>query len=123
MIPGINLLNIALGVIQAQSGHWVRFLGNTINDRGQDIPSYADPVEIVGSFQPVDARIIKELGLSTEKQYRNLYTSNPIAGLKRGTSPDLAIFYGRKYQTVGETDWFQQDGRVAVLLVDVGAAE
>ena len=123
MIPGINLLNIALGVIQSQSGLWVRFLGNTTNDRGQDIPSYADPVEIVGSFQATDVRTIQSMGLDLSKKYRTLYTSNPVSITERGTSPDLLIFNSRKYQVAGDADWFWQDGHKGLVLVDVGAAE
>lgn len=123
MIPGINLLSIALTAIAAQSGQWIKFLGNTTNDRGQDIPTYAEPAPIVGSFQATDVRTIQAMGLDMTKQYRTLYTSNNVQTVDRGTSPDLLIFYGRKYQVAGEADWFNQDGRKALILVDIGASE
>lgn len=120
MIPGIKLLNIALGAIASQTLQWYKFAGNTTNDLGQDIPSYDAPVTIIGSFQPVDARAINEMGLNTAKQYRNLYTSNPLEMVKRETSPDYAVFMGRKYEVAGDADWYAQDGWKGILFVDVG---
>ena len=122
MIPGINLLNMALIAIAPQYGQWLRFAGNTTNSQGQDIPAYYPPVDIVGSFQSTDAKTIQELGLDTTAKYRTLYTSHPIAITDRSTSPDLLLFYGRKYQVAGEIDWIMQDGWRAVVLVDIGEA-
>lgn len=122
MIPGINLLEIALGAIASQEGQWLRFAGNTENSQGQEIPSYDAPISVYGSFQPTDAKTVQERGLDTTQKYRTFYTSNPIAITERSTSPDLMIFYGRKYQVTGDTDWFPQDGQKAVILIDIGPA-
>lgn len=122
MIPGINLLSIALGAIAPQSGQWLQFIGNTENSQGQDIPQYA-PVQVVtGSFQSTDARTIADMGLDVTAKYRTFYSSTPIAITDRSTSPDLLIFYGRRYQVAGELDWINQDGWKGVVLVDIGAA-
>lgn len=122
MIPGLNILELALSAITPQTGQWLKFTGNTQNSQGQDIPSYAEPVEVYGSFQPVDVRTVHEMGFDTSKKYRMFYTSNPIAITERATSPDVLIFYGRKYNVAGDADWYQQDGQKAVMLVDVGPA-
>lgn len=122
MIPGMNLLNLALGAIAPQYGQWLKFIGNTQNSQGQDIPLYAPPETILGSFQSTDARTIQEMGLDVTAKYRTLYTSNPVAVTERGTSPDLLIYFGRKYQVAGELDWVNQDGWKGVVLVDIGAA-
>lgn len=121
MIPGMNLLSVAFGAISQQSGLWIRFIENGQNDQGQDIPVYADPVVITGSFQSTDARTIQAMGLDLTAKYRTLYTMSPVAVTERGTSPDLIVFYGRKYQVVGELDWLKQDGWKGVVLQDMGA--
>lgn len=121
MIPGINLLNIALGAIAPQTGQWLQFMGNVETSQGQDIPSYYPPVTIIGSFQSTDARTIQEMGLDVTAKYRTLYSSNAIAVTDRSTSPDILIFYGRRYQVAGELDWVNQDGWKGVVLVDIGA--
>ena len=122
MIPGLNLLEIAFGAIAQQEVLWLKFAGNVTNSQGQDIPGYEDPVEVTGSFQSTDTRTIQELGLDTEQRYRTFYTTHPILSVQRSTSPDLMVFYGRKYQVAGEADWLNQDGWKGVILVDVGAA-
>ena len=121
MIPGINLLNIALGAIASQTGQWLKFMGNTQNSQGQDIPQYYPAETVIGSFQSTDARTIADMGLDVTAKYRTFYSSTPIAITDRGTSPDLLIFYGRKYQVAGELDWINQDGWKGLVLVDIGA--
>jgi len=122
MIPGINLLSIALGAIASQTGQWLKFMGNTQNSQGQDIPQYYPAETVIGSFQSTDARTIADMGLDVTAKYRTFYSSTQIAITDRGTSPDLLIFYGRKYQVAGELDWINQDGWKGVVLVDIGAA-
>ena len=122
MIPGINLLNIALGAIQPQQVVWFRFLGNTENELGQDIPAFDAGTPIIGSFQTADALVIQQLGLDVQKSYRSLSTSNPVESLRRDKSPDYVTFAGRKYQVAGEADWLVQDGWKRLILVDTGAA-
>lgn len=122
MIPGINLLSIALGAIASQSGEWLRFIGNTQNSQGQDIPEYAPAQVVTGSLQSTDAKTVQDMGLDVTAKHRTFYSSHPIAITDRETSPDLLIFYGRKYQVAGEVDWINQDGWKGVVLVDIGAA-
>lgn len=122
MIPGVNLLNIALTAIAPQPGQWLRFTGNTTNSQGQDIPSYADPVTVTGSFQSIDAETIQQMGLNVTARHRVFYTTSPIEVTDRSTSPDLLIFYGRIYQASGEIDWIKQDGWRGIVLTDDGPA-
>lgn len=114
-----NLLDIALGVIGGQTVIWKKFANRTQNARGQWITTYTDePVE--GSWQPVDSRTIKELGLDTAKRYHNLYTSNPVDNVNRGESPDLIVADGKRHEVVGNTDWYRQNGWRGILCVEVG---
>ncbi len=122
MIPGLNLLDIALTAITPQQGQWLRFIENGQNSQGQDIPVYAPVEPIEGSFQSTDAQTVQTMGLDVTAKHRTLYTKSPVAVTDRSTSPDLLIFYGRKYQVVGELDWINQDGWKGVVLVDIGAA-
>lgn len=122
MVPGLNLLSIALGAITPESGEWIRFIGNTTNSQGQDIPAYDLPVPITGSFQSTDAQTVQQMGLDVTAKHRTLYTESQVSIVDRSTSPDLLVFYGRKYQVVGELDWINQDGWKGIVLVDIGAA-
>lgn len=117
MLP--NLLDLALGAIGTQSVVWKQFAGRTQNDRGQWITTYTDQT-IVGSFQPVESRTIKDLGLDTAKHYHNLFTSHPVDNVNRGESPDLIVAEGKRWEVVGNTDWYLKNGWRGILCVEVG---
>ncbi|MFY3543101.1 phage collar protein [Achromobacter xylosoxidans] len=122
MIPGINLLGIAAGVIAQQAPVWLKFKARTQNERGQWVNEYEAPQPIQGCWQPVGESTIRDLGLDTAKRYHNLYTSHPIDNVQRGAAPDQLIYGGRRHDVVGGADWYTQDGWRGILCVDVGPA-
>lgn len=122
MIPGINLMNVALTVIGSKRVVWRAFLSRSQNSLGNWINAYKRDTWLSGSWQSVPADRVKELGYDTSKTYKKFYVSAPVDGVNRGTSPDLLIADGRKYEVVSTDDWIVQDGWVAILCVDVGAA-
>lgn len=122
MIPGVNLLNSALSVIGTKRVVWRAFLSRSQNSLGNWINTYKRDVWLTGSWQSDPADRVKELGYDTSKTYRRFYVSAPVDGVNRGTSPDLLIADGRKYEVVSTDDWIVQDGWIAILCVDVGPA-
>ena len=122
MIPGINLMNVALTVIGSKRVVWRAFQSRSQNSLGNWINAYKRDAWLSGSWQSVPADRVKELGYDTSKTYKNCYVSAPVDGVNRGTSPDLLIADGRKYEVVSTDDWVVQDGWVAILCVDVGPA-
>ena len=122
MIPGINLLNIALGAISPQQAKWRQFKARTQNSIGNFVVTYYADVTIIGSVQPMPADEVHEMGFDIKKVYAKMYTANPVIGVNRGESPDLIIYNGRKFEVVGSEDWYMVDGWNGLTLVDVGAA-
>lgn len=122
MIPGQNLLNMALSVIARQTITYYRATGRTLNDVGQDITAYASPVSIVGSLQPVPRQLYEQLGLDLQKSYYTFYTSNNIEDVGRDVSGDQFVFNGQRYQVESDNDWYAQDGWKGVLCVLIGAS-
>lgn len=112
-----NLLNMALNVIPSQAVKWHRYAGETLNEAGYPTISYDDPVEISGSWQSVDMKTVKEMGLDMSKSYKQLYTSNNVKGTNRGTNPDRIEFNGAFYSVVGDADWYDQDGWKSIVCV------
>ncbi|VFR32551.1 Phage protein [plant metagenome] len=122
MIPGINLLALAGGVIAMQTAQWRRFKSRAQNGRGLWVNEFDPDVPIRGSWQPVGESTIRDLGLDTSKRYFNLYTSNPIDNVQRGEAPDQIVYGGRLHDVVGHSDWYAQDGWRGIMCVDVGPA-
>ena len=115
-----NLNRIASRYIPQQKVLWFRFKERAPDERGNDQNYYYDPVEVRGSWQAVDTQDVQSMGLDTSQVYRRLYTSQDIKAVQRGTSPDFLVFNGRKYDVVGDADWYEQDGWKSVICIEAG---
>ncbi|ENG2644832.1 hypothetical protein ABTQ74_002860 [Salmonella enterica subsp. enterica serovar Banana] len=122
MIPGSNLLNLALGVIGSQTLEYHAFTGRQTNAAGYDIAEYADPAPVVGSFQPVPRAQYANLGLDYQKTYWNFYVSADLLDVARDVSGDQLVFNGKRYQCESITPWRSIDGWNAVLCSETGSA-
>jgi hypothetical protein len=120
LVPGSNLLAIALGVIGKQTIVLYKEVSRVQQPKGDWLSTYAPGVPVEGSWQPVDSRKYAELGLDLKKKYFNFYTSELIVGADRGRGADQATYGGRKYATVGDTAWSLVDGWQAAIFVDIG---
>jgi predicted NAD-dependent protein-ADP-ribosyltransferase YbiA (DUF1768 family) len=123
IVPGSNLLGIALTVIAPQQIVLYRFLSRTQNAIGEWVSTYAAGIPVEGSWQPVDQNKYESLGLDLSKKYYMFYTSEVIESIARGVSPDLAERNGRKYSTVADTPWNDVDGWQSAMFVDIGVAD
>jgi hypothetical protein len=114
-----NLQALAATVIPQQTVLHHRFAGNITNDMGYQEPSYDDPVDITGSFQPMAAQDATKLGLDFRQVHATLHTSAAIALAGQGTQPDRIEYGGKLYDAIGVTDWKSQDGWAQYVLVAV----
>ena len=119
MIPGMNLLNVALTVLTPQTLFYFKFLSMVDNSTGNSIPNYANPVLIPGSFQPVPRRLYQQYGLNFQKDYFTFYTSTEIFDVARDVAGDQLIFENKQYQCLSNNDWFALDGWDGVLCIRV----
>lgn len=122
MIPGINLLAVAMTAIAPQVVQYRAWLGKVTNDQGEQIPTYADPLPVTGSFQPVSLDRKQILGLNISNSYATFYATGAYKPVFRNTQPDQIVYNGRVWYVTGLVDWFSQDGWQAVLLEDMGPA-
>lgn len=117
--PGSNVLNAALRALAKQSFTYYAFLCRTPNQIGQDVTRYESPVTVQGSVQPVPRTLYQAYGLDFQRYYVNFYVSKSVLDVARDISGDQIAFGGRRFQCLSKTDWFGQDGWVAVLAVEV----
>ncbi|ASG88408.1 phage collar protein [Salmonella enterica] len=122
MIPGSNLLNLALSVIGSQALEYHAFTGRQTNAAGYDVAEYAEPMPVVGSFQPVPRTQYANLGLDYQKTYWNFYVSADVIDVARDVSGDQFAFDGLRYQCESITPWRSIDGWNAVLCAEIGSA-
>jgi hypothetical protein len=120
LVPGGNILNAALRVIQPQAPRLKRWTGRTQNNRGEFVPTYAPPVAVVGSFQPVDRKLYQQLGLDLSKSYATLFTATTIRTLDRDAAGDQVVYGGRLWEAQSQVNWQTQDGWGEYAFVDIG---
>lgn len=125
MIPGSDLLDLALTVIDAQTVAYYKTTGRELNAIGQEITSYEAPAMIVGSMQPVPRRLYEAYGLPFNRTYYTFYTSNDTEDIERDTSGDQIVYNNQRFQVESNNDWFAADGWQGVLcvLVDTVASD
>jgi hypothetical protein len=121
-VPGSNLLTRAARLIRLQSVSYRQYLSRSTNAAGFDVSTYAAPVAIKGSVQPVPRSMYERLGLDFQKNYVTLYTVTGVLDIARGAGSDQIDWNGRRFQIESETDWHAIDGWTGALCVDVGAA-
>ncbi len=73
MIPGANILTTALSIIAKQSFSYYQFQSRTPNAIGQDVATYAEPITLTGSVQPVPRTLYQDYGLDFQRNYINVY--------------------------------------------------
>lgn len=119
MIPGSNLLNMALSVIASQAVDYYKFLSRSVNSIGMDVAVYDDPVEILGSFQVVPRNLYEKYGLDFNKFYATFYTSSDIIDVQRNVSGDQIQFNNARWQCESSNDWYAVDGWKGMLLARI----
>lgn len=118
MIPGSNLLNMAFGVIAKTTVSYLKYLSRATNVIGLDVSTYADPINLMGSWQPVPRNKYEAMGLDFNKNYAMFYVSKDILDLQRNVSGDQIQYAGKTWNCLSETDWFGIDGWTGVLCED-----
>lgn len=124
MIPGSNLLNMAMGLIAPQTVKYFQALPRGAANSIGVLPStFAAGVDVAtGSLQPVPKALFQQLGLDYKKTYVTWYVQRSVIGLERDSSGDEIEWNGNRYKCQDENDWFGQDGWLAMLCVMIGPA-
>lgn len=119
MIPGGNILNMAMSVIQKQDFTYQPFKTRTLNEIGNFVADYDSGIPVKGSVQPVPRNLYQGMGLDFEKNYFNFFVPADIFDVERDISGDQFIFQCKNFQCESKTAWYGIDGWVQVLCVEV----
>lgn len=116
-----NLLSTVLQVLPSNGVvEYLRFIGNTTNAAGYDVPSFASAMPVHQcQVQAVPRISYGFLNLDYQKTYVNWFIPRQVIGLDRDYSGDRMTYNGEIYQCVSATDWSQQDGWCQMLCVRI----
>ena len=120
MVPGCNALNMGLSYVQKQTVQYYQYDSRTENIVYQDVTTYAAPISIQGSLQPVTRTMKYQYGLNLQNDYYTFYAPKKILDVARDISGDQIVALGRRFQVESANDWYAIDGWVGVLLIDIG---
>lgn len=121
LVPGSNLLALAMGPIARQTLQHRAFVSRSTNAAGDFVSTFAAAVDITGSFQAVNRNTYQLLGLNLQKKYSNLYTPANVRTVERDREGDLVTFGGETWQCESDQDWRGVDGWRKILCVLVPA--
>lgn len=120
LVPGSNLLKLALTVIGSQLVQYQSFVSKETNAAGIKVPTYAAVVPLKGSFQPVARQYYNQMGLDFNKEYCNWYDPNAtVNDLGRDRKGDRIIFAGKVFEALSSSDWKAVDGWNGTIFVRI----
>jgi hypothetical protein len=114
-----NLLNMALSIIPKQAFQYYANTGRTIQPNGQYLATYAAPLPLSGSVQPVPRELYERYGLDLIKNYFTFFVSQNVMDITRNFSGDAFVYNGNYFQCEQKTDWFSYNGWDAILAIQV----
>lgn len=126
MVPGVNLLSIALSAIMPQAVSWFSYVSRSQNAAGVWFAQYAAPQTVTScSVQAVPRSRYEQYNLDFQRNYVYWYVNGVQAvaqDLDREIPGDIIEYAGRRYQVQSATDWYSQDNWSGFICVDVGPA-
>lgn len=137
IIPGSNLLKLALSVQGSQTVNWFQFASQKSGPTGLNEVTYNAPQTVtLGSVQPVPRNRYDAYGLDREAKYVTWFVPNVNAqSVSRGPDKSgdvieypinkngtLIAGVSRRYQLVGDTPWLSSDSWTYALGQDIGPA-
>lgn len=119
MIPGGNLLNLAMSVIAKQQLSYIAYTGRSVAVNGDYVDTFAAPVTVYGSIQPVKRSLYDQMGLDFQKNFHNIFISLDVKDVRRATASDRFSYKGITFQVLSNEPWFNMDGWDQTLCVEV----
>lgn len=112
MIPGSNLLRMALTVIApTQNVAYRAYMGEHENSFGGTVPNYGTTTPLFGvSVQPITKEQIQQMGLAVNKRYVSVWTLTDVEAAWRGRQNDILLWSGSEWEVLPQEDWIIQDG-------------
>jgi hypothetical protein len=90
MIPNIH--SIAMNYLPKQLVKIKLFDEFTTDNRGNDVPSYAEPYDAYVNIQPVAKRDYIQMGLDQNKQYFTVHLKGELKSVSADKAPDIILF-------------------------------
>lgn len=122
MIPGINILNIALSVIGSQPVVYYRDSGAREELPNGVLLTRFEPGRAINrcSVQAIPKEKRDQRGLDVASEYVEWFVPRTVTGVERDASGDQIEWDGKRWQIVGSLEkWAAQDGWCSAVCQEV----
>lgn len=119
VVPGENNLDDAFLAIGTDFIDYLQYDSRTLNDVGQWVTKYKDPVPVEASVQAVSRSVYVKFGLDFQKNYIKIFVKIDVQDIDRDMTGDRFLIYGKRYQIETQSGWFNMDGWVSAICVEV----
>lgn len=110
MVIGFNVLEAALNAIGRDGFSYLKFEGQQAGPSGFKRQTFAAPVVVLGSVQPMNSKDVMDRGLTDTESYIVARGSLTFLEGGRDVSSDQVEFSGDKYQVISVAPWNGQNG-------------
>lgn len=118
-----NILNPAMAATAIlgcnKQFKFLKWLKNTIDGMGRDVPEFAEPLTLTGSIQPVSNKMYEQFGLDLNKNYKIVFSSALIQSIAEKIQPDRIVYDNRTFEIVENKNWYETNGYTKVLMVEL----
>ncbi len=119
----LNLLPIAMratAILGCNKNFlFYKWIKNTVDAMGRDVPEYAPPVPATGSIQAVSNKMYEQLGLDLDKHYKIVFSPVLIQSIAEKIQPDRILYNGRTYEVAENKNWYETNGYTKVLMAEL----
>lgn len=122
MIPGSDILSLALSVIDSATFDYYAYNSRTTNAIGLYVTTFDEPVSMTGSIQAVPRNEYERLGLDFAKNYIRAFAELNWQEAGRDRAGDQIAWNDLRWQIVSITPWFNIDGWSEILAIEVSNA-
>lgn len=119
MIPGADLLAMALSIMEPATVLLYPFVSRNVNAVGYEVGTHGEPITLEGSVQAVPLAEFEKLGLDLSREYITFYASAVMQNSGRDRENDYLVWAGFRWDIVNVTAWHGIDGWSSVLAVKV----
>jgi len=119
MIPGGNILDLALSIQGTQEMQYMRYGLRTLAANGDWVVGFAQAVTVCGSIQPIKRSLYEHMGLDFQKNYHNIFVELNVGDVRRAAAGDQFIYNGRTFTVQSNEAWIDMDGWDQCLCVEV----
>lgn len=98
---------------------YYKYLSNSINEIGLEVPVYDEPISYTGSVQAVSNKMYEQMGLDLDKNYKIVYCPQLVKTLAEQDQPDRIFYNGGWYDVVENQNWYETNGFTKFIMVEI----